>query len=168
MGIFARRRNFARGLLLSVQILAAHRLRTFLSISGLLIGVAAVMVMVAIGKGADRRLLEHLQAMGTDLIIVNAAPATRVAGRPRQVPVRTELRVDDAQAIVAESAFAIASAPVVNHSVVLRREGLNRTTGLSGTTADGLRIRNIRAHSGRLFDDVDDVEQRSVAVLGPI
>jgi putative ABC transport system permease protein len=163
-----RRRNLARGLLLSVQILAAHRLRTLLSVSGLLIGVAAVMVMVAIGRGADRRLLEHLQAMGTDLIIVSAAPATRVAGRPRQVPVRTELRVSDAQAIVEESAFAIASAPVISRSVVLRREGLNRTTELTGTTADGLRIRNIRVRSGRLFDNSDDDERRSVAVLGPV
>ena len=168
MGILARRRNLARGLLLSVQILAAHRLRTLLSISGLLIGVAAVMIMVAIGKGADRRLLEQLQTMGTDIIIVNAAPATRVAGRPRQVPVHTELRVSDAQAIIEESAFAIGAAPVINRSVVLRREGINRTTGLSGTTADGLRIRNIRARSGRLFDDVDDIERSSVAVLGPV
>ena len=168
MGILARRRNLARGLLLSIQILAAYRLRTLLSISGLLIGVAAVMVMVAIGKGADRRLLEQLQTMGTDIIIVNAAPATRVAGRPRQVPVRTELRVSDAQAIIEESALAIGAAPVINRSVVLRREGINRTTGLSGTTADGLRIRNIRARSGRLFDDVDDIERSSVAVLGPV
>ena len=168
MGILARRRNLARGLLLSVQILAAYRLRTLLSISGLLIGVAAVMIMVAIGKGADRRLLEQIQTMGTDIIIVNAAPATRVAGRPRQVPVRTELRVSDAQAIIEESALAIGAAPVINRSVVLRREGINRTTGLSGTTADGLRIRNIRARSGRLFDDVDDIERSSVAVLGPV
>jgi putative ABC transport system permease protein len=168
MGILTRRRNLARGLLLSIQILAAYRLRTLLSISGLLIGVAAVMIMVAIGKGADRRLLEQLQTMGTDIIIVNAAPATRVAGRPRQVLVRTELRVSDAQAIIEESALAMGAAPVINRSVVLRREGINRTTGLSGTTADGLRIRNIRARSGRLFDDVDDIERSSVAVLGPV
>jgi putative ABC transport system permease protein len=166
--ILARRKNFARGLLLSIQILAAHRLRTVLSVSGLLIGVAAVMIMVAIGKGADRRLLEQLKTMGTDIIIVNAAPAIRVAGRPRQVPVRTELRVNDAQAIMEESALAVASAPVINHSVVLRRDGINRTTGLSATTADGLRIRNIRAQNGRLFDDTDDFERRSVAVLGPV
>src|SRR5437763_5629684 len=99
MGILARRRNLARGLLLSLQILAAHRLRTLLSVSGLLIGVAAVMVMVAIGKGADRRLLQHLQAMGTDFVVVSAAPAARVAGRPRQVSVYTDLRIADAEAI---------------------------------------------------------------------
>jgi putative ABC transport system permease protein len=66
------------------------------------------------------------------------------------------------------SELALASAPVINHSVVLRREGVNRTTGLSGTTADGLRIRNIRARSGRLFDDADDDDRRRVAVLGPV
>jgi len=166
--IMARRRNLGRGLLLSIQILTAHRLRTLLSISGLLIGVAAVMIMVAIGKGAELRLLEQLQAMGTDFIAVSAAPAARVAGRPRQVPVYTDLRTNDAEAIVEQSAFAMASAPGVNRSVVLRRERLNRTTGLTGTTAEGLRIRNIRARSGRLFDNRDDDERRTVAVLGPV
>ena len=48
-GISGRRRNLARGLLLSLQLLAAHPLRTALSVSGLLVGVAAVMVMVAVG-----------------------------------------------------------------------------------------------------------------------
>jgi putative ABC transport system permease protein len=125
------------------------------------------MVMVAIGQGADRRLLERLQAMGTDLIVISAAPATRVAGRPRQVPIHTDLRVEDAGAILNESAVAIATAPAVNRSVVLRREGLNRPTGLTGTTVQGLRMRNIRAGTGRLFDDTDDGERRRVAVLGP-
>src|SRR5204862_4448 len=80
----------------------------------------------------------------------------------------TDLRADDAEAIIQDSAFAIASAPAINRSVVLRREGLNRTTGLTGTTVGGLRITNIRARSGRLFDNNDDDERRSVALLGPV
>jgi putative ABC transport system permease protein len=166
-GVLARRKNFARGLLLSVQLLAAHRLRTALSISGLLIGVAAVIVMVGVGRGAEQRLLDRLGAMGTDLVVVSAAPAPRVAGRPRQVPIHTALRADDATAIIEESALAIASAPAVNRSVVLRWEGVNRTTGLTGTTAEGLRLRNIRAGSGRLFGEEDDRERSRVAVIGP-
>jgi putative ABC transport system permease protein len=162
-----RRGNFLRGLMLSLQLLAAHRLRTALSVSGLLIGVAAVMVMAAIGRGAEQELRERLQTMGTDLLVVSAAPAPRVAGRPRQVAVQTDLSADDAVAILGESTAAIASAPAVNRSTVLRWEGLNRPTGLSGTTPDGLRIRNIRAASGRLFDDNDDKEQQRVAVIGP-
>jgi len=168
MIVAARRRgNVARGLLLSLQLLAAHRLRTALSVSGLLIGVAAVMVMAAIGRGAEQQLRARLQTMGTDLLVISAAPAPRVAGRPRQVAVQTELSADDAIAILEESDAAIAAAPAVNRSAVLRWEGLNRSTRLSGTTAEGLRIRNIRAASGRLFDDNDDREQQRVAVIGP-
>lgn len=163
----ARRGNFARGLLLSIQLLVAHRLRTALSVSGLLIGVAAVMVMAAIGRGAEQQLRDRLQAMGTDLLVISAAPAPRIAGRPRQVDVQTDLSADDAIALLEEIPTAVAAAPAVNRNAVLRWEGLNRTTGLSGTTAEGVRIRNIRAGSGRLFDDADDREQRRVAVIGP-
>jgi putative ABC transport system permease protein len=153
--------------MLSLQLLAAHRLRTALSVSGLLIGVAAVMVMAAIGRGAEQQLRDRLQAMGTDLLIISAAPAPRIAGRPRQVEVQTDLSADDAIALLEEIPAAVAAAPAVNRNAVLRWEGLNRTTGLSGTTVEGLRIRNIRASSGRLFDDTDDREQRRVAVIGP-
>jgi putative ABC transport system permease protein len=162
-----RRGNFARGLVLSIQLLAAHRLRTALSVSGLLIGIAAVMVMAAIGRGAEQQLRDRLQTMGTDLLVVSAAPAPRVAGRPRQVAVQTDLNAEDAIALLQEIPAAAASAPAVNRSAVLRWEGRNRATGLSGTTPEGLRIRNIRADSGRLFDDNDDREQQRVAVIGP-
>ena len=162
-----RRGNFARGLGLSIQLLAAHRLRTALSVSGLLIGVAAVMVIAAIGRGAEQQLRDRLQTMGTDLLVVSAAPAPRVAGRPRQVNVQTDLNAEDAIALLEEIPAAEASAPAVNRNAVLRWEGRNRATGLSGTTAEGLRIRNIRAGSGRLFDDNDDRVQQRVAVIGP-
>ena len=162
-----RRGNLARGLVLSLQLLAAHRLRTALSVSGLLIGVAAVMVMAAIGRGAEQQLRARLQAMGTDLLVISAAPAPRVAARPRQVDVQTDLSADDAVTLVQEIPAAVASAPAVNRGAVLRWEGLNRATRLSGTTAEGLRIRNIRARAGRLFDDTDDREQQRVAVIGP-
>jgi len=167
MTIAGRRGNLARGLTLSIQLLAAHRLRTALSVSGLLIGVASVMVMAAIGRGAEQQLRERLQTMGTDLLVVSAAPAPRVAGRPRQVSVQTDLKADDAIALLKEIPAAAATAPAVNRTAVLRWEGRNRPTGLSGTTADGLRIRNIRAGSGRLFDDHDDRGQQRVAVIGP-
>jgi putative ABC transport system permease protein len=162
-----RRGNLLRGLVLSLQLLAAHRLRTALSVSGLLIGVAAVMVMAAIGRGAEQQLRNRLQAMGTDLLVISAAPAPRVAGRPRQVDVQTDLSAEDAITLLEEIPAALASAPAVNMSAVLRWEGLNRATSLSGTTPEGLRIRNIRASRGRLFDDAEDRAQQRVAVIGP-
>ena len=162
----ARLRRIARGLLLSVHLLAAHRLRTALSVSGLLIGVAAVIVMVAVGEGAERRILERLRGMGTNLLVVNAAPAPRLAGRPRQVDVTTLLRASDAD-LLRQSPFAVAAAPAVNRRSVVRWERRNTTTMLTGTTPEGLGIRNIRAATGRLFDDDDEGARRRVAVLGP-
>jgi len=162
-----RYRRLARGLLLSVQLLAAHRLRTMLSVSGLLVGVAAVIVMVAIGEGAERRVLERVARMGTNLLVVSAAPAQRVAGRPRQVLVHTMLRAADAAAVEQESALVVAAAPAVSRSMVVRSDGVNTTTMTTGTTPTGLAIRNISAASGRVFDDDDDHERRRVALVGP-
>ena len=76
MTVRVRRRRLARALLLSLQILAAHPRRTVLSVPGLLVGVAAVIVMVAVSEGAERRVMQRLQAMGTNLLVVNAAPAS--------------------------------------------------------------------------------------------
>jgi putative ABC transport system permease protein len=149
-----------------LQILAAHPLRTALSVSGLLIGVAAVIVMVALSEGAERRLLQRMQAMGPNLLVVNAAPAPRVAGRPLQVAIHTTLRAADAAAIVEEITLARAAAPAVSRSVVVHWEGLNTTTTLLGTTTEGLRIRNIGAQSGRLFDDHEAGAQARVTVIG--
>jgi putative ABC transport system permease protein len=162
-----RRGRLARSLLLSLQLLVAHPLRTALSVSGLLAGVAAVIVMVAIGQGAERRLLERVQAMGTNLLVVSAAPAQRVAARPRQVAVHTMLRSEDAAAIEQESALAVASAPAVNQGMVVRWEGVNTTTTVTGTTDEGLQMRNISAARGRVFEDHEDHERRRVALVGP-
>jgi putative ABC transport system permease protein len=159
--------RLARGLLLSLQLLLAHRLRTALSVSGLLAGVAAVIVMVAIGQGAERRVLQRVQAMGTNLLVVSAAPAQRVAARPRQVAVHTMLRPGDAEAIERESARAVAAAPAVNGAMVVRWEGVNTTTTVAGTTVEGLGMRNISAARGRVFEDDDDRQRRRVALVGP-
>lgn len=152
--------------MLSLQLLATHRLRTALSVSGLLVGVAAVTVMVAIGEGAERRVLKRVQGMGANLLVVSAAPAQRVAGRPRQVPVHTVLRAADAAAIDQESALAVAAAPAVHRSMVVRWEGVNTTTTVTGMTPVGLRIRNIAPASGRVFDNEDDHARRRVALIG--
>lgn len=165
--LLAGRKKVARGLLLSIELLLAHRVRTALSVSGLLLGVATVTVMTAVAAGAERRVVERVRALGTDLLIVNAAPAPIVAGRQRQVAVHTVLRPSDAAALVEESPLAVRAAPAVSRSLVAHWEGLNTTATVTGTTVDGLRIRNIGSVTGRVFDALEDRERRRVALLGP-
>ncbi len=160
-------RRILRLIEFSVALLMAHRLRTALSVSGLLIGTATVMVMVAIGKGAERRVIDRVNTMGADVVIVSSPPATNVAGRRRQVNVTTALRTSDADAIVEESGAAIAAAPVLSRSLVARWEDRNVNVSVYATTVAGLRIRRIAALRGRDFDALEDREQRRVALVGP-
>lgn len=160
-------RRLARIASLSIELLAAHRARTALSISGIVVGVATVMVMVAFGKGAEQRVVERVRALGTDVIVVTAPPAARVAGRQRQVATATALRADDADAILEGSAYALAAAPGVRRTLVANWSDRNTTVPVAGTTVDGLRIRRIQARSGRVFDEDEDRELRRVALIGP-
>lgn len=159
-------RRLARSAALSARLLAAHRLRTLLSVAGLVVGVATVMVMAAVGQGAERRLLEQVRAMGTDLVVIRPAQAPRVAGRAQQSATLTTFRPADVDAIRDESGLAREAAGEVRRTQVVRWEGRNTTTTVSGTTVEGLTLRNMSAATGRVFDDDEDRQRRLVAVVG--
>lgn len=159
-------RRLARKLAFSSRLLRAHPLRTILGLSGLLVGVAATIVMSAVARGAEARVLARVRALGTDLVIVSATPAGRVAGRVRQADVHTILRPSDATAIGTRSPRAIAVAPSVQRSFVAHANGLRGITTLIGTTTTGLGMRRIAVASGRPFDELEDRERRRVALLG--
>ncbi len=71
----------SRNLRLSCRILAAYRLRTTLCIGSVVIGVASVIVMVSVGRGTERRVVDMIAGMGTNLIVVNAGHVRLVGGR---------------------------------------------------------------------------------------
>jgi putative ABC transport system permease protein len=135
-------------------------------VSALLVGVATVVVMAAVVAGADHRVRERIRAMGTDLMVIQAAPAPIVAGRVRQRATVTTMRPQDAEFITSGSALARVAAPAVIRASVARWEGRNAPTTLMGTTSDGLRIQGIVARTGRVFDEVDERELRRVVLLG--
>jgi putative ABC transport system permease protein len=158
--------RWSRNAQLSCEILAAHKLRSVLSTLGIIVGVAAVILMVSIGRGAEKKLLSRVRAMGTDLVIVNAAPARRMAGRAITSEIVTTLTPADATALAEENPYVIAAAPVVNKSMLTRWEANNVTTTITGTTPAGLRMRNLALHTGRVFDEIENRGHRRVAILG--
>lgn len=159
--------KLARNLALSVELLAAHRLRTLLSVAALTAGVASVIVMTAVGKGAEERVLGRIRSMGTDLLVVNAARARVVAGRERQAAQSTALRAADAEVLVDGCPALLRGAPAVARPVSVRREGRTAATTLTGVTPAGLSIRKVLLAAGRPFDDDDERSRRRVALLGP-
>lgn len=159
--------QFSRNAMLSCQILAAHKLRTLLSMTGIVVGVGAVILMVSTGRGAEKRILDRIGKLGTNLIVVNAAPARLMIGRQRTVATVTTLTAEDGRAIGEECPHVIAAAPAVGKSLVVRWESNNTTTAVTGMAAEGFRIRNIPFASGRPFDADEDRTRRRVAVIGP-
>lgn len=159
--------KFTKNLSLSYEILAAHKLRTLLSMLGIIVGVGAVVLMVAAGKGAEKRILDRIRDMGTNLIVVNAGQTRIVAGRQRQMARVTTLVPDDAEAIVADCPSVRLAASAANKKLAVRFASENANTNVIGMTPDGFLIRNIEIASGRFFDTEESRGRRRVAILGP-
>ena len=159
--------NLSRNIVLSCEILAAHKLRTLLCVLGIVVGVGAVVLMVSAGRGAEERILDRIRTMGTNLIVINAGRTRIIAGRQRQLGVVTTLVPDDAKAIARDCLVVELAAPSTSRKLAVRFESGNTNTNVVGMTADGFRIRSIEIDLGRFFDDEESRGRRRVAVLGP-
>ena len=159
--------KWSKSLVLSVEILAAHKLRTLLSILGIVVGVAAVILMVAAGKGAEQRILDRIRDMGTNLVTVNAGQTRIIAGRQRQISNVTTLIVEDAAAIVEQCPSVAQAAAAVEKRFSARWESENANTTVLGIDPEGFAIRNITVAAGRIFDADECRGRRRVAVIGP-
>ena len=156
-----------RNTLLSLEILASHKVRTGLSLIGIVVGVGAVVLMGSLGRGAQARILGRIRAMGTNLIVVSAGKTQIIAGRQRQMTIVTTLVPDDASQIMKHCPSVELAAAATRQNLAIRWESENAMTSVVGMAADGFRIRNITAASGRLFDSEDSRARRRVAVVGP-
>lgn len=159
--------KLSKNIALSYEILAAYKLRTLLSMLGIIVGVGAVVLMVAAGKGAEKRILDRIRDMGTNLVVVNAGQTRIVAGRQRQMATVTTLIPDDARAIVTDCPSVRLAAPAASKKLAARFESENANTNVVGMAPDGFRIRNIKIAAGRFFDAEESRGRRRVAILGP-
>jgi len=159
--------RLSKNAVLSLELLAAHRLRTTLSIVGIVVGVAAVVVIVSAGKGAEKRILDQIRGMGTNLITVSAGQTNLVAGRQRQLTIVVTLLPTDAEAIAKECASVGNAAPATSSKLATRWEDENAPTNVVGMTPEGFAVRDFHLASGRFFDAEENHVSRRVAVLGP-
>jgi len=155
-------------IILSYKILASHKLRTFLCLSSMAIGVAAVVVMVSMGRGIQKRVLDMIHDMGTNLIVVNAGHITLVGGRERQSAIVTTLRPGDSDAIQDHCAFVTEVAPETSRKMNVQWESENLMTDVVGVTPAAFQVRNIKIEMGRYFDSAENDTARRVALVGSV
>lgn len=159
--------KWLRNVSLSRKALARLRTRTILALTGTAVGVATLLAMVAVGEGAERDVVARVQAMGRNMLVVNAAPAPRRGGRDYAPGATVEtLTLADAEAVAAQSGFVARVAPSQDGGK--RITYLDRTTAATvrGTTPQYERIRAFPTATGRFFTAEENRAGLRVAVLG--
>ena len=145
--------------------IVAHPMRSVLTSLGVVIGVAAVVMMTSIGLGAQQRVTEAISGLGSNLIIVTPnfqrGPVSQGAGGG------FSLRDSDAEAIARQVENVTAVAPLVRGQAQLASDGANWNTQIQGVTPDYLLARDLRVASGRMFDEREGRQGRKVLVVGP-
>lgn len=155
-----------RSFKISRKTLLANKLRTFLTLVGIAIGVAAVIIMVAIGKGAQNAVLNQILSMGKNLLIVNAGKANVIAGRRIQTGNVVTLKINDFNAILDECPLVKIATPSQDRTLRVKYGNLSMMTKILGTTSDYLKIRNFSLRNGEFITEEDNKLSRRVAVVG--
>jgi putative ABC transport system permease protein len=151
------------------QAVRTHRLRSALTVLGILIGIATVVLSVGLGEGASSSVRNQIAALGSNLLIVTPGSATSGAGVRGGLGSATTLTVGDASALGSRTAAPDirAVAPSRNTSQELSVGATNWTTSVVGTTPSWLGVRARTLSSGRFLTDADSTAATPVVVLGP-
>jgi putative ABC transport system permease protein len=148
------------------RMLFLNKLRAALSLTGIAIGIASVIMIVSLGEGARTRTLSQIEAMGSNIITIDAGLAKDVGGRNRQAVKVTTLKEKDARIIAEECSFAASVAPTQEQSLVVKYEEGSATARIIGTYAAYPAIRNFSIASGRFFTGDDNALSLRRAVIG--
>jgi putative ABC transport system permease protein len=150
---------------IALRALFRNKLRSFLTTLGIIIGVGAVIAMMAIGAGAKSQVEEAFAAMGTNLLIIlpGSSSAGGVRGGFGSMPTLTQ---DDLDAIRRQVATVKAAAPALRSNQSLVGDDANWTTSVTGTTPEYFDIRNWPMESGIGFGEQDVEAGTKVVVLG--
>ena len=150
---------------IGLTALRANRLRSALTMLGIVIGVAAVIAMVAVGSGATVRIQQQIEAIGSNLILVTPGSITSNGVRLGSGATVT-LSEDDARAIASECPAVAAVAPTVRGGAQVTYGNNNWATSIVGTTPDYLTIRDQTVVRGNPFSADDGSSGTKVALLG--
>jgi putative ABC transport system permease protein len=149
----------------ALRALRVNKLRSFLTMLGIIIGVGAVIIMVAIGTGASDMISQQIASMGSNLIMVIPGATTAGGARMGLGSVST-LTSDDARAIKEESPAVKEVAPIWGGVTQVVYGNQNWNTGVNGTTPAFFSVRDWPIETGRLFTDLEDAGSVKVAVVG--
>jgi putative ABC transport system permease protein len=152
--------------MIALRALGRNKMRTSLTALGIIIGVASVVAMVAVGNGARARIESEVSALGQNLLTVFAG-SRRSGGVSSGLGSASTITLADAEAIRREVVDVVAASPEVSSSAQAIANGRNWSTTITGESPDYLKIRDWNLASGTMFTERDIRTAAKVAVIAP-
>ncbi len=157
--------NFANLFKIAVRALSNNKLRGFLTMLGIIIGVASVITMLAIGQGSKKSIQAEISEMGSNMIMIQ--PGGDMRGGVRQSAEDMEtLKLEDYQNIVDETRYVSYTSPSVNSSGQVIYGANNAPTTIYGISPDYMDIRRYKVEDGDMFTEQDIATAAKVCVVG--
>lgn len=150
---------------IALDALAANKVRSFLTMLGVIIGVASVIMLVAIGEGAKNYIRKELMGIGTNLLIVVPGKA-ETTGVGRMPSGMQKLTLTDMHALEKRARLLVAMTPVVVSSAPVKYENHTRNVQVIGTDENFEHVRNLHADIGSFLTKADVDAGRRVVVIG--
>jgi putative ABC transport system permease protein len=154
-----------RTLQVSARALCAHKVRAGLALASIAVSVGAVVIVSAIGNGAEREILRQTESMGTNLLVVRPAQVNSSAARKQIRGVVTTLTQADYEAISGLDQVA-GAVPAFENTLTVKAQDRSMSIQLLGTTRLYLEVCRFQIEQGRFLDDEDNRRLNRVAVLG--
>ena len=157
--------NFGQSFRLALKSLTTSKMRSLLTMLGIIIGVASVITMLAIGQGSKRSIQAQISEMGSNMIMIQ--PGADMRGGVRQDASAMEtLKLQDYEDIVNETRYVSATSPSVNSSGQVIYGANNAPTTVYGISPDYMEIRRYEVEDGDMFSDQDVQTAAKVCVIG--
>ena len=153
---------FAEMILVALQSVRANLFRAFLTMLGIIIGVASVITMIAIGAGARQAVDQQIDKLGASVLSIRAGSFMRMGVAQSGA----KLTIKDAEAIAEEVPSVIGVVPEIAGQLQIKLGSRNENLRVTGVTANFPEVQGYVLANGRSFTRADDAARRSVAVLG--
>ncbi len=155
--------NLFENIRISFRALAANKLRSGLTMLGIIIGVAAVVALMSIGRGATRNITSRVEGLGSNLISVSAARTVRASGIGAQT---TPLYYSDYQTIAQDTSNIVGIAPVYQSTAQVMYGSNQSSFSISGVTSQFAGVNAYTIAQGRFISNYDNSAESRVVVLG--
>jgi putative ABC transport system permease protein len=151
-------------IVVALSALRVNKLRSLLTMLGIVIGVGAVIAVVALGRGAQQAVNERISSLGTTMLTV--IPGQVFTGGVASSTDRAKLYVEDATALAQRGTLFTGVEPEMSRTLQVQYRAQNTSTRVIGTTPNYLDVRKYSIAGGRMFSEADDNGRQRVAVLG--